>query len=55
LLGTGHELNDVIIQRLRTLAERQIIRATILVAMPDAEPGEARGSATTWLTLTDMD
>ena len=37
LLGTGHELSDVIIQRLRTLAERQIIRELVLVAMPDDE------------------
>ena len=44
LLGTGHELNDVIIQRLRTLAERQIICETILVAMPDEEPAVANGS-----------
>ena len=38
LLGTGHELSEVIIQRLRTLAERQIIRELILVSMPDDEP-----------------
>jgi hypothetical protein len=38
LLGTGHELSDVIIQRLQTLAERQVIRETILVAMLDDEP-----------------
>ena len=44
LLGTGHELNDAIIQRLRTLAERQIIRETILVAMPDEEPAVTTGS-----------
>jgi hypothetical protein len=37
LLGTGHELSDVIIQRLRTLAERQIIRELVLVSMPDDE------------------
>jgi hypothetical protein len=41
LLGTGHELSDVIIQRLRTLAERQVIRETILVAMLDDDPALA--------------
>ena len=38
LLGTGHELSDVIIQRLQTLAERQVIRETVLVAMLEDEP-----------------
>ncbi len=43
LLGTGHELSDVIIQRLRTLAERQVIRETILVAMLEDDPAVAAG------------
>ena len=43
LLGTGHELSDVIIQRLRTLAERQVIRETILVAMLDDDPAVVAG------------
>ena len=38
LLGTGHELSDVIIQRLRTLAERQVIRELVLVSTPVEEP-----------------
>ncbi len=38
LLGIGHELSDVIIQRLRTLADRQIIRELVLVSMPDDGP-----------------
>jgi hypothetical protein len=43
LLGTGHQLNDVIIQRLRNLAERGIIREIVLVAMPAEETAEADG------------
>ena len=41
LLGTGHELSEVIIQRLQTLAERQVVRETILVAMLDDDPAIA--------------
>ncbi|HEX4983213.1 MAG TPA: hypothetical protein VFV63_16030, partial [Ilumatobacteraceae bacterium] len=41
LLGTGHQLNDVIIERLRNLAERRIIRQMVLVAMLDDTPAAA--------------
>jgi hypothetical protein len=43
LLGAGHELSDVSIQRLQTLAERRVIRETILVAMLDDDPAVATG------------
>ena len=41
LLGTGHELNEVIIERLRTYADRRIIRQTVLVAVLDDDPATA--------------
>ena len=43
LLGTGHELSDVIIERLRNLAERRIIRKMVLVAMLDDDADAAKG------------
>lgn len=41
LLGTGHKLSDVLIERLKNFAERRIIRQTVLVAMVDDDPAVA--------------
>jgi hypothetical protein len=43
LLGTGHELSDLMIQRLQNLADRHYIRDTVLVAMLDDKPAVPNG------------